>query len=206
MDLVFRKSRKTRKLRKAKKQTKRRSICQVQKGGYPAITPNMIIKYAGDIQLASGQMNVDMTKQYNLGHLDKEPLLEITGLEFDKRYILIMTDSYELSKTWIHWIVEIISNNNGAGQLVRPAIVKYAPPNPPNNSGIHRYIFRLYDTSTLSKIPSSLENMSRGDYFANKLQTIIKDKPVLAEAAYTIDSRKIKIKIKINKEPFVNGK
>ena len=192
MDLVFRKSRKTRKLRKAKKQTKRRSICQVQKGGYPAITPSMIIKYAGDIQLASGQMNLDMTQQYNLGQLDKKPLLEITGLEPGKRYLLTMTDPDALGKTWTHWVAEIISNSNGAGQLVRPKIVKYAPPNPPKDSGIHRYIFRLYDTSILSSIPSKLKSMSRGYYFAIRLKNIIEGKPVLAEATYTIDSSKIK--------------
>jgi phosphatidylethanolamine-binding protein (PEBP) family uncharacterized protein len=105
-----------------------------------------------------------------------------------------MTDPDALGKTWTHWVAEIISNSNGAGQLVRPNIVKYSPPNPPNNSGIHRYIFRLYNTSILSSIPSKLKSMSRGDYFAIRLKKIIEGKPILAEATYTIDSSKIKRK------------
>ena len=139
-------------------------------------------------------MNVDMTKQYNLGQLDKEPQLEIKGLEPGKRYLLTMTDPNALGKTWTHWVAKIISNSNGAGQLIRPEIVKYAPPNPPKDSGVHHYIFRLYDTSILRSIPNTLKSMSRGDYFAIKLKKIIEGKSVLTEASYTIDSSKIKNK------------
>ena len=206
MGLVFRK---TRKNRKSRKQTRCRSRHQklnktMQRGGYPAIAatiPSMIIKYISGgndtnsyIQLTSGQMNVDMTKQYNLGQLDKEPQLEIKGLEPGKRYLLTMTDPNALGKTWTHWVAKIISNSNGAGQLIRPEIVKYAPPNPPKDSGVHHYIFRLYDTSILRSIPNTLKSMSRGDYFAIKLKKIIEGKSVLTEASYTIDSSKIKNK------------
>jgi phosphatidylethanolamine-binding protein (PEBP) family uncharacterized protein len=213
MGLVFRKTRKIRKSRKSRKQTRRRYQHRklnktIQRGGYPVIasvtaatTPRMIIKYIAKsddtssyIQLTSGQMNVDMTEEYNLGKLDKEPQLEITGLEPGKRYLLTMTDPDALGKTWTHWVAEITSNSNGAGQLVRPEIVTYAPPNPPKDSGVHHYIFRLYDTSILSSIPTKLKSMSRGDYFAIRLKTIIEGKSVLTEASYTIDSSKIKNK------------
>ena len=209
MELIIRKTRKIRKSRKSEKLTRFLSHHQklnkklnkkLQRGG----SARMIIKYisgrGGDtssyIQLTSGEIPSDMTEQYNIGLLDKEPQLEITGLESGKRYLLTMTDPDALGKTWTHWISEIISNSNSnsAGQLVRPEIAKYAPPKPPKGSGVHHYIFRLYDTGILTGMPSPLKSMSRGDYFAIRLKPIIEDKPVLAEATYTIDSSKIKNK------------
>ena len=204
MGLVFRK---TRKIRKSKKSWKSRKQIQhmhqiqsnhrkSQRGG----AARMIIKYIsrrGDaseaIQLTSGMnidMDMDMTEKYNLGQLDKEPRVEFQDLEPGKRYLLTMTDPDALGKTWSHWVAEI----NSAGQLVRPEIVKYAPPKPPKGSGVHHYIFQLYDTGTLTGIPSPLNSMSRGDYFAIRLNPLIKGKPILAEAIYTIDSSKIKNK------------
>jgi phosphatidylethanolamine-binding protein (PEBP) family uncharacterized protein len=189
MGLVFRKSRKPRKLRKTKKDTRQQK--QNQLGG----AARMIIKYAGgDIQLAAGQMNIDMTQQYIQGKLKQEPQLEITGLQPGGKYLLTMTDPDALGKTWTHWITEIIGTSNGAGaiSISRPEIAAYAPPSPPPGSGVHHYIFRLYDTSTLSRIPSPLKNMSRGDYFAVRLKQLIEGKPILAESSLTIDSSKIK--------------
>jgi phosphatidylethanolamine-binding protein (PEBP) family uncharacterized protein len=186
MGLVFRKSRKISKLRKTKTQTRRRH--RVHRGG----AASMILKYGKDIQLASGQMNLDMTRQYIKGNLKKEPQLEITGLQPSGKYLLTMTDPNALGKTWTHWVAEIIGDSNGVGQISRPEIAVYAPPSPPAGSGIHHYIFRLYDTSTLNGIPSPLKDMSRGDYFAIRLKNIIEGIPVLAESSFTIDSSKIK--------------
>ena len=217
MGLVFRKTQKIRKSRtyrtsrKSEKQTRCLSHNQIfnkklnkklQIGG----AARMIITYKTNtksgningekIQLTSGEMPADMTEQYNLGLLDKEPQLEITGLAPGKRYLLTMTDPDALGKTWTHWVAEIISNSNSnsARQLVRTDIAQYAPPKPPKDSGVHHYIFRLYDTGTLTRIPSPLKSMSRGNYFAIRLTPIIEGKPVLAEATYTIDSSKIQNK------------
>ena len=203
MGLVFRKTRKIRKSRKSWKSRKQsQRMHQIQSnhrksqiGG----VARMIIKYISkrgntseNIQLISGQMNInmDMTKKYNLGQLNKEPRVELQGLGPGKQYLLTMTDPNALGKTWSHWVAEI----NSAGQVSKPAIVEYAPPNPPKGSGVHHYIFRLYDTNTLTGIPSPLNNMSRGDYFANILKPLIEGKLVLAEVIYTIDSSKIKNK------------
>ena len=135
---------------------------------------------------------MDMTEKYNLGQLDKEPRVEFQGLQPGKGYLLTMTDPDALgkTKTWSHWVAEI----NSAGQVSKPAIVEYAPPNPPKGSDVHHYIFQLYDTNTLTGIPSPLNNMSRGDYFANILKPLIEGKQVLAKVIYTIDSSKIKNK------------
>jgi phosphatidylethanolamine-binding protein (PEBP) family uncharacterized protein len=120
--------------------------------------------------------------------LDKEPSLEITGLDSESKYLLVMTDPNALGKTWTHWVVIV----NGAGQIVKPAIAEYSKPSPPAGSGVHHYIFRFYDMAVVGKMPSPLLGMSRGDYFAVKLKKILEGKPVLAEATFTIDSNKIK--------------
>jgi phosphatidylethanolamine-binding protein (PEBP) family uncharacterized protein len=156
---------------------------------------NMTIIYGKDtdgIQLSSRQMNIDFTENYNQNKLAKEPTIRFNGLEQGKSYLLTMTDPDALGKTWTHWVAIINSDNNGNGKILKPEIASYAPPSPPDKSGIHHYIFRLYDTSTLTEIPSPLKKMSRGDYFAIKLKNIIEDKPVIAEATFTIDSSNIK--------------
>jgi phosphatidylethanolamine-binding protein (PEBP) family uncharacterized protein len=185
-------SRKTRKLKKSRI-TKTR-----QHGGYTTSTSSnknpviITITYSTSndsssfIQLVSPEV-VDWTEHYKLKKLDKEPSLEINGLDADKKYLLVMTDPDALGKTWTHWVVLI----NGAGQIVKPAIVEYNGPSPPTASGVHHYIFRLYDMAVVGYMPSPLDSMSRGDYFAVKLKNIIKGKPVLAEATFTIDSGKI---------------
>lgn len=177
---------------------------QLQYGGYttqpiaqPIAQPiTMVIKYfstSGDtssyIQLVSPGV-VDWTSYYNQKRLDKEPQLEISGLDANKKYLLTMTDPDALGKTWTHWVVVI----NGDGQIVRPAIVKYNGPSPQSGSRVHRYIFRLYVMAVEEQMPIPLDSMSRDDYFAVILKKIIDGKPVLSEATYTIDSSKIKNK------------
>ena len=202
MGLVFRKTRKLRKSWKSRKQTRIRNRIQsnkrkLQRGGYPIIaatTTRMIIKYiseSGDIskyiQLISGQMDVDMTKEYTQGKLNKEPQIEFQGLESGKRYLLTMTDPNALGKTWTHWVAEIISNSNGAGQISRPEIAEYAPPKPPNNSGVHHYIFRLYSLDMVEQLPRKLIGNERGTYFEKVLMPFINGKDVVLEAGYIID-------------------
>lgn len=185
MGIVFRKSRKIRKLRKTKKQTRRR--CRVQRGG----SARMIIKYAGDIQLAAGQMNLDMTQHYIQGKLKTEPQLEITGLQPRGKYLLTVTDPDALGKTWTHWITEIIGDSNGVGSISRPEIAVYAPPSPPSGSGMHHYIFRLYEYGYNTGLPRTLVGNERGTYFIEVLEPIIKNKKILLEASYIVDSNKI---------------
>lgn len=56
-------------------------------------------------------------------------------------YTLVMSDPDAAAKSWLHWLITNIpgeSNTVLEGQQVVP----YSGPNPP--SGIHRYIFTLY--------------------------------------------------------------
>lgn len=193
MGLVFRKTRKHKRRQQAN--TRRRANTKSRQRGGASGTARMSIKYktatsddiSSYIQLVSPGM-VDWTEHYNLKRLDKEPLLEITGLYAGKKYLLVMTDPDALGKTWTHWVVVV----NGAGQLVKPAIAEYKGPSPPAGSGVHHYIFRLYDLADVGQMPSPLRGMSRGVYFAVKLKKILEGKSVLADAIFTIDSSKIK--------------
>ena len=196
MGIVFRKTRK----HKRRKQTKarRRAITKSrQRGGDPirtAKTARMSIKYntatSGDtssyIQLVSPGM-VDWTEYYIQKRLDKEPLLEITDLDASKKYLIVMTDPDALGKTWTHWVSVI----NGAGQLVMPAIAEYNRPSPPAGSGVHHYIFRLYDLAVVGKMPRKINDNERGTYYADVLSDIVANKKVFLEASYSVDSNKI---------------
>lgn len=194
MGLIFRKTRKNRKSWKSRKQTRcqrhhRKLNKTMHKGGYANIipTPTMIIKYKY-IQLTSDQINVDMTEQYKLGHLGNEPLLEIKNLEDDNEYLLTMTDPDALGKTWTHWVVAIV---NSVRKLVNPAIADYTPPTPPNGSGVHHYIFRLYklEAADKLKLPRKLVGNERGTYFTEVLEPFVNSKNVVLEASYIVDSK-----------------
>lgn len=191
MGLVFRK---TRKLKKTKKQTRRyRKINKaIQRGGYTIVndtTTKMFIKYRSDtntyIQLVSPQMGVDWTEYYSQGRLKKEPMIEIIGLDATKKYLLIMIDPDALGKTWTHWVVVV----NGAGGLVRPAIAEYNGPSPPQNSGVHRYIFQLYSLDVMESLPRKLKNDERGSYYADVLSKFVMNKKMVLEASYSVDNK-----------------
>jgi phosphatidylethanolamine-binding protein (PEBP) family uncharacterized protein len=193
MEIVFRKTRKHNRRQKTK--NRHRAITKSRQRGGASGTARISIKYktatsddtSSYIQLVSPGV-VDWTDNYNLKRLDKEPLLEIMGLDAGKKYLLVMTDPNALGKTWTHWVVIV----NGAGQIVKPAIAEYSKPSPPAGSGVHHYIFRFYDMAVVGKMPSPLLGMSRGVYFAVKLKKLLEGKQVLAEATFTIDSNKIK--------------
>jgi len=192
MGLVFRKTRKHKRRQQAK--TRRRATTKSRQQGGASGTARMSIKYktatSGDtssyIQLVSPGM-VDWTDHYNLKRLDKEPLLEITGLDAGKKYLLVMTDPDALGKTWTHWVVVV----NGAGQLVKPAIAEYKGPSPPAGSGVHRYIFRLYDLEVVGEMPRKINDNERGTYYAEVLSDIVANKNIVLEASYSVDSSKI---------------
>jgi hypothetical protein len=70
------------------------------------------------------------------------PFVSLRGLDTNKKYILIMNDPDAVGGNRIHWIVSNISGNyfNSGTHLLF-----YRGPAPPKNSGIHNYIFSLYE-------------------------------------------------------------
>jgi phosphatidylethanolamine-binding protein (PEBP) family uncharacterized protein len=73
------------------------------------------------------------------------PVVSLSGLDTNKKYTLIMYDPNAVGGSYIHWIVSnIIGNNFNTGK----DIVKYYGPHPPKGTGLHTYIFSLYELNT----------------------------------------------------------
>lgn len=70
-----------------------------------------------------------------------KPTIEFVG-DTGKLYTLVMSDPDAPAKSWLHWLITNIpgeSKDLTQGQT----IMEYTGPNPP--SGIHHYIFTLYE-------------------------------------------------------------
>lgn len=63
------------------------------------------------------------------------------NMEPNKLYTLIMYDPDAPAGDYIHWIITNISNNNKLGNN----LLVYKGPSPPKDTGIHRYIFLVYE-------------------------------------------------------------
>lgn len=75
------------------------------------------------------------------------PFVSLKGL--NKRYTLIMYDPNAVRGNCIHWIVtDIYGNNFKSGR----DLLLYKGPAPPKCSGIHNYIFALYETNNIITI------------------------------------------------------
>lgn len=69
------------------------------------------------------------------------PVIQFAG-DPGKLYTVLMSDPDASAKSWLHWLITNIpgeSNDISQGQTV----MDYSGPNPP--SGIHRYIFTVYE-------------------------------------------------------------
>lgn len=76
------------------------------------------------------------------------PSIEFTG-DQGKVYSLLMTDPDAPAKSWLHWLIVNIPGELNAVEEGQ-TIVPYTGPSPP--SGIHRYIFSLYEQPSGSLI------------------------------------------------------
>lgn len=73
-----------------------------------------------------------------------QPFVSLKGLDTNKKYTLIMNDPNAVKGNRIHWLVtDIHGNYFNTGRT----ILSYKGPAPPQNSGIHNYIFSLYETN-----------------------------------------------------------
>jgi len=76
-----------------------------------------------------------------------------------------MNDPNSVMGNYIHWvIINLVCNNNiislGNNEII---LVDYTKPSPPKNSGIHHYIFSIYEqdnkiVSTPKTIPNIINN------------------------------------------------
>ena len=203
MGRVSRKNKKSRRLKRLTRLTRSKSWrlkSKTQRGG----SARMDINYDnGSIKLASGLPlpNPDFTEHYKQNKLAKEPTVEITGLTPRSKYLLTMTDpdapngkGAAGNHVWTHWVLILSSGTGTDGRATSTGarvIVPYAPPSPPR--GRHRYEFRLYGIDGSMGIPRNLETggNERGTYFSKVLEPFIKDKKLILEASYIVDSSRI---------------
>ena len=81
------------------------------------------------------------------------------NLNSAKYYTIIMYDPDAVVGTFVHWLVTNISENNiNNGK----AIFSYKGPNPPPNTGKHRYIFELYEENEMNNkvLPNEKRSIS----------------------------------------------
>jgi len=184
------KNSKKRAINRSRNKNKNRKSKKLKYGG-ATLNKKMIIQY-GNITLDSqNNPNRDLTEEYNTNLLNKQPNITLqdfdTELDKGKNYLLTLTDPDAMGNTWTHWVALLDAN----GKIIKH-YVEYEGPSPPSNSGVHHYTFQLYDASTLTISSSTLDKISRGDYFALRLNPILEEKQVLAKVVFTIDSSKIK--------------
>jgi phosphatidylethanolamine-binding protein (PEBP) family uncharacterized protein len=70
------------------------------------------------------------------------PIISFKGLPTNKLYTLIMNDPNAIGGNHIHWLIVNISHSNlNNGKI----LLEYKGPAPPKDSGMHNYIFSLYE-------------------------------------------------------------
>lgn len=75
------------------------------------------------------------------------------NLKSNALYTLIMHDPDAVGGNLIHWLVVNIDGNNIHNGDI---LLEYKGPSPPKGSGIHRYIFLLYEQT--NKVNASISN------------------------------------------------
>lgn len=111
----------------------------------------------------------------------------------NKLYTLIMYDPDAINGTFIHWLViNIIGNNIQKGQTLLP----YKGPSPPPKTGIHRYIFILFEQP--NKLNINEINQNRNETIENiKKELRLNSIPVASQqftSKYKGGTKKIKNK------------
>ena len=108
-----------------------------------------------------------------------------------KSYAIVCIDTSPIANNWIHWAVFNIPSNvtslsegascsnmpDGATELINSFVRKgYGGPQPPDNTGVHTYLFTIYALNT-TKIASAKKMITYND-----LKNLLLGK-VIAEAA-----------------------
>ena len=105
------------------------------------------------------------------------PIVSLSGLDNDKSYDLIMYDPNAVGGNRIHWILRNIKGNNiQSGN----DFFTYYGPHPPANSGIHNYIFSLYESGKSSSYSTLDPN-----YRQIELEDVLRDLKITGEPLYT---------------------
>ena len=102
-----------------------------------------------ELSVYFGNKKIKNEEEVDLYQVQLKPKIKF-NIPANKYYTLIMVDPdapsilNPINKYWLHWMV--ISNNE--------TIVNFQPPNPPPNTGKHRYyIYLLEQQSKIETIP-----------------------------------------------------
>ncbi|XP_048186388.1 phosphatidylethanolamine-binding protein 4 isoform X2 [Perognathus longimembris pacificus] len=100
-----------------------------------------------------------------------EPLVKFPGASEGAKYILVMVDPDAPSRLnpkarfWRHWLVADIKGSDiKKGRVQGQELTAYLPPNPPVDTGFHRYQFFLYHQEEKFIFLLPKENTSRGSW------------------------------------------
>lgn len=114
----------------------------------------------------------DLTTEWQSGLLQLAPSIQLPN-----RILVTMTDpdaphgqGQSNNHVWTHWVAIL---DNG---ILEKEIIPYNQPSPPPGSGIHRYQFNFYSSSTLdinSLASLTKINVQRNNYFDNILSKYI---------------------------------
>nr|ADD38256.1 Protein D1 [Lepeophtheirus salmonis] len=92
---------------------------------------------------------VESGTEYSRESSQETPAVDLSPfMEYEKNYTLIMADPDALSRSnpvfrsYLHWIVSDLSFQNSD---LRNGDVTYVGPGPPKGTGLHRYIFLLFE-------------------------------------------------------------
>ena len=89
--------------------------------------------------------NIKISDQYLTPEVTQiKPVVSLKGLDTNKMYTLIMSDPNAIGGNMIHWLV---TNINGTNIETGNEILEYYGPHPPQGTGIHNYIFSLYESN-----------------------------------------------------------
>jgi phosphatidylethanolamine-binding protein len=113
----------------------------------------------GDVSSNSGILDVSVPQS--------PPKLSFVG-KTGKKYTCIKTDPDAISRTnpifreFIHWVISDLEFGEDGSQTTEGnTILSYCGPGPPHASGLHRYVFLLYEQSEGSN-PESLAGAFEG--------------------------------------------
>ncbi|XP_027709634.1 phosphatidylethanolamine-binding protein 4 [Vombatus ursinus] len=101
------------------------------------------------------------------------PSIKYSRANENKKYILMMVDpdapsrNYPKNRYWRHWLIANISGTSlKTGNIRGYELTGYKPPNPPPETGFHRYQFILFEQPEKRKqiTLSSKEKANRGSW------------------------------------------
>ena len=131
------------------------------------------------IPLTNGQ---DLTGQPEI--YTEVPEINISPFNDNLPYLVTLTDPDAPAGIWAHYAVLIKKK----GTILK-TFFQYQPPNPPPNTGIHRYIFQAYPLKFEAPASDNHSEINKKDghlYYKQELEPLIKNLQAQATLQFTV--------------------